>query len=125
MDIHRSVTGVNPFPIVLTKDGSFPALLEIRTGDIFVYYCAFNSGTGLWELVSRVSNDNGTTWTSDGSETIISTDILEGEIGASEFPTGRIFVTYWTLVVGVATKTYNFSDDAGVTWGNETAVSVT
>lgn len=119
--IQRSDDGINPFPIVLEKVGSFPSMFESLTGRIFVFY-NIEIAT-VFYVKMRFSDDNGTTWTANGDEVTVASTVLEGQTGCKELPSSRLMVFYWKDVAGTSTQHYNYSDDYGVTWPNETVIA--
>lgn len=116
--VQKSANGLNPFPIVLERAGSFPSLFESLTGRIFVVYIVQSAGD--YYVKMSYSDDNGVTWSA--AETVAS-DVDEGQTGCKELATSRLEISYWKDVAGTSTQHYNYSDDNGDTWLNETVIT--
>lgn len=116
--VQRSSDGLNPFPIVLEAIGSFPSLFESESGRIFVFYNS-ESG-GVYSIKTRYSNDNGDTW---GSIVTVASAVDQGQTGCRELGSSRLMAFYWKDDGGTSKQHYNYSDDGGATWPNETVIS--
>jgi len=121
MQIQKSVDGLNPYTLVKQGSGTFPVLLEDRTGNIWSFFCLFDSGDTRWDLKYVKSTNSGASW---GSTLTAVSGILQGQLGVEELGTGRIILTYWKNVAGTATPYYIYTDDQGDTWTGETIIAV-
>jgi hypothetical protein len=75
------------------------------------------------EIVIRISTDEGKNW---GGEIIaVANNGVGKELGGGGVtPTGRIILSYWTVISTVSHLYYIYSDDEGYTWSDAVEISI-